>query len=370
MIMGLALLGLIVGGIVVARRRGLSAAHASTVTDEAFSWRRGDGPERIVALAGGLLPSTRREWGQAMAAELLAIDGHARRWRFAADVVRVVLIPPGPRARTSLVAGVTLTAAVIGAVAADHLVPELRVLAGVLGGLLTIVLASIALRWTRPGLATLVTAVFVVTGVTATIVTVVAVTVAHPAAASDPSHAFAILYAVVLCVYVVLAAATPRAATGALWWGLGGAGASSVVWLALLPSHGTIEGLGLFLWPVGGAGALLASVGAAMSGHDLLAGARAALTAAIISGPVFFTADIIRVLTLRQFVLTSPYDIAQYPHSGYPDVASFVLSDTLAGGVISVLVMYPVVLTAVGLLGGGIGSGLGRVFGGRPQISL
>jgi hypothetical protein len=135
-----------------------------------------------------------------------------------------------------------------------------------------------------------------------------------------------------------------------------------VVWLALLPSHATIEGLGLYLWPVGGAGALLASVAAAMSGHHVLAGARAALTAAIISAPVFFTADIIRVLTLRQYVLTSPYDIAQYPSSGFPDVASFVLSDTLAGGIISVLVMYPFVLTAVGVLGAVIGSGLRRLF--------
>jgi hypothetical protein len=301
-----------------------------------------------------------------MAAELLAVDGRARRWRFAIDAVGVALVPAGYRLRPLLVAGVTLAAAVIAAVAADQLVPELRVLAGVLGGLLTIVLGFIALRWTRPGPATLVTAALVVAGVTATIVTVVAVTVAHPAAASDPSHAFAILYAVVLCGYVALAGATPRATSSAFWWGLGGAVASSVVWLALLPSHATIDGLGLYLWPVGGAGALLASVGAAMSGRDLLAGAWAALRAAIISGPVFFTADTIRVLTLRQYVLTSPYDIAEYPHSGYPDVASFVLSDALAGGVISVLVMFPLVLTAVGVFGGGIGSGLRRLFDRRP----
>jgi hypothetical protein len=216
----------------------------------------------------------------------------------------------------------------------------------------------------------LVSAVLVAAGVAATIVTVVAVTVAHPTAASDPSHAFAILYAVVLCGYVALAAATPRADTGALWWGLGGAGVSSVVWLALLPSHGTIEGLGFYLWPVGGAGALIASVAAAVSRHNLLAGARAASTAAIISAPVFFTADITRVLTLRQYVLTSPYDLAEYPRSGFPDVASFVLSDTLAGGVISVLVMYPFVLTAVGVLGGVIGSGLRRLVERRAPSPL
>jgi hypothetical protein len=361
MIMVLALLGFITGCVVLARRRGLSGAHTSRVAGEPPLRRTGDGPEWIVAVAGGLLPASRFEWGPAMAAELMAIEGRARRWRFAVDVVGVVLVPPGHRLRTVLVAGGTLVAAVIGTAAAAELVPELRVFAAVLGCLLTIVLACIALRWTRPGLAPLLTAVLVVVGVAATIATVVAVTVAHPAAASDPSHAFAILYAVVLCVYVALAAATPRVGTGALWWGLCGAGVSSVVWLALLPSHGTIEGLGLYLWPVGGAGALIASIPAAVRSHTLLAGAPAALTAAIISGPVFFTADIVRVLTLHQYVLTSPYDIAQYPSSGFPDVASFVLNDTLGGGVISVLVMYPFVLTAVGVLGGLIGSGLRRL---------
>jgi hypothetical protein len=293
-----------------------------------------------------------------MAAELPAIDGRGNRFRFAAGVAAVAVFPPGHRVRALVVAGATLLAAAGAFVAADLVVPQLRVFTGVLGVLSTVVLTGIALRWTRPGLATLVTAAVVATGAAATVATVVAVTRAHPAAASDPTHLFAILYAVVLCAYVAVAAETPRTRADALWCGLAGAAAGSAVWLALLPSHDTIEGLGLYLWPVGGAAALLASVAAGLRQGDTSAGARAALTAALVSGPVFFTLDVLRVLNLREYVLTAPYDLAQYPHSGAPDVATFVLSDTIGGGIIAGLVMYPLLLLALGLLGGAAGSAL------------
>jgi len=48
--------------------------------------------------------------------------------------------------------------------------------------------------------------------------------------------------------------------------------------------------------------------------------------------------------------------LKSHPRSGFPDVASFVLSDTICGSIISVLVMFPLVLGAVGLLGGAIGT--------------
>jgi len=51
------------------------------------------------------------------------------------------------------------------------------------------------------------------------------------------------------------------------------------------------------------------------------------------------------------YALTSPYDAAAFPHSGYPDVASYLLSDAMAGDVLVGLVAYPVVLFAVALFG-------------------
>jgi hypothetical protein len=345
MIIVVALVGIVAGVVVLARRRARSTQAPPS-----------DGPARLAAAAGRLLPASRREWGQAMAAELSAIDGPARRWRFAAGVAAVALVPPGHRVRALSVAVVTAAATVAVAWTADRTLPQLSVFASVLGALLTVVLAAIALRWRRPGPAAAITAALVVAGSVATVASVVAVTRDHPSAVSDPSHVYGVVFAVVLAIYVVLAAASAGARRAALWWGLGGAVASSLVWLSMLPSHATIEGLGLYLWPVGGAGALVASVGAARTRRSVTAGARAALTAAIVSAPVFFALDLVRVLTLDQYVLTSPYDLAQYPHSGFPDVASFVLSDTIGGGIIGVLMMYPVLLVAVGLLGGVIGA--------------
>ena len=53
-----------------------------------------------------------------------------------------------------------------------------------------------------------------------------------------------------------------------------------------------------------------------------------------------------------------------FPHSGYPDVASYLLSDAMAGDVLVGLVLYPLVLcllalTAVTLVGTGAGRGSG-----------
>ena len=352
MILVLAALGLVVGAVTLARRHHLPAPAGSA---EPGRLDLSDGPARIVAAAARLLPDGRREWAHAMMAELPAIDGHGRRWRFAAGVAAVALMPPEHRRRSHTVAVVTAVAAVGAGLAAARLVPGLQVFTWALGGLLTIVATGVAVRWRRPGLAAALIGATVVAGVTSTIAVVVAVADDHPAAVSDSTHLYAIAFAVVLCVYLALAPAIGTAPVSTLWWGLGAAAAICVAWLALLPSHATIEGLGLWLWPVGGVAALIASIAAARTAGDLMAGTRAAVTAAILSAPVYFSLDMLRVMTLHRYVLTSPYDIAQYPHSGFPDVASFVLSDTI-GGSISVLVMFPLVLGAVGLLGGAIGT--------------
>jgi len=54
---------------------------------------RGDGAARIAAAAVDRLPAGWRDWGRAMAAELGQVHGRARRWRFMAGVLRVVLFP-------------------------------------------------------------------------------------------------------------------------------------------------------------------------------------------------------------------------------------------------------------------------------------
>ncbi len=42
-----------------------------------------DGPARLLAAALAMLPDSRRDWGAAMAAELVHVRGRSSRWRFA-----------------------------------------------------------------------------------------------------------------------------------------------------------------------------------------------------------------------------------------------------------------------------------------------
>jgi hypothetical protein len=65
----------------------------------ALGWRRtmadtDDLAEAIVGLSARRLASTRPGWGQAMAAELSALDDRRTRWRFALGCARTALLPP------------------------------------------------------------------------------------------------------------------------------------------------------------------------------------------------------------------------------------------------------------------------------------
>src|SRR5262249_62059546 len=105
-----------------------------------------------------------------------------------------------------------------------------------------------------------------------------------------------------------------------------------------------------YLWPVGAAAVLAASVGAAAATGNAGAGARAGLLTAVLSAPMHFAADLTALMQAGHYTLTSPYDVAAFPRSGYPDVASYLLSDAMAGDVLVGLVVYPVVLFTVALI--------------------
>jgi hypothetical protein len=67
------------------------------------------GAGRLLACAVWLLPPARRPWGEAMLAELAAIESDRHRWRFAAGCVRVVVTRPAVLRRVGyplLMAGV------------------------------------------------------------------------------------------------------------------------------------------------------------------------------------------------------------------------------------------------------------------------
>jgi hypothetical protein len=152
-------------------------------------------------------------------------------------------------------------------------------------------------------------------------------------------------------------------ARAVLWWALAAALASGAVWTVIdLTTPVMPVGITGYLWPVGTAAVLAASVGAAAATGSAPAGARAGTLTAVLVAPMHFAADLTALVKAGHYTLTTSYDVAAFPHSGYPDVASYLLSDAMAGDVLVGLVLYPLVLcllalTAVTLLGGSVDPG-------------
>ena len=85
---------------------------------------------------------------------------------------------------------------------------------------------------------------------------------------------------------------------------------------------------------------------------------QAGLLAAILGVLAHFTVTLTTILHLHHYTLAGAADAAAYAHSGYPSVASYVLSDTLSGSILGGLIMAPVVLLGVAFLGARAGTGL------------
>jgi hypothetical protein len=322
----------------------------------------GDGPTRIVAAAARRLPAYRREWGRAMAVELAQVKGGPRRWRFAAGVLRVALFPPPRhRGRVLAVALGALAVTAVGTLAAVRAVPSLGVFAATFGLLLCGLATAVAARaQQRPTLPRVLVAAVALAGVAGTIASVVAVAVIHPAAATDDTHLFAIVFAIVLTTYLAVAVTAPRLGENTntvLWWGLGGAFVSGASWVAIAAiwPMTTVGVIGL-VSPVGAAATFVVSVGVAAITRDSRAGIRAGVLTGLLGALMSFTVNVVELLRLPAYPLTDPYDIAAFARSGLPDTASYILSDALGGEIISGLVLYPLVLTAVALVSATVGS--------------
>ena len=341
----------------------------------------GDIPARIVAAAAAWLPAHLRDWGRAMAAELAHVHDQAGRWRFALGALRIALLLSSGRGRRVLavtLAGLLAAAATAVTAAIPDLALSAAVLGLLLGGYATLRTARTARpgcqRWTTPGV---LVAVVAVATVTAAIVSVARIALVHPAAAADGTHVFAVLFAVALACYLAIALRqrqterpTERPTERqALWWALAAALASGAVWTVIdLTTPIRPVGITGYLWPVGAAAVLAASAGAAATTGSAQAGARAGLLTAVLSAPMHFAADLTALVQAGHYALTTAYDVAAFPHSGYPDVASYLLSDSMAGDVLVGLVAYPLVLSLVALAasalpGASAGLGAGRHHG-------
>ena len=331
----------------------------------------GDTPARIAAGAANRLPAHRRDWGMAMAAELTQVSGRARRWRFAAGLLRVMLFPPSRHPARVLVAALGGLLAAAGAtVAAAMEVPSMSVFAAAAGLLLggyAAVAASRSHRL-RPTMPQVAVGAVALAGAAAAVAAVTRIAVAYPAAATDRTHVFSVLFALALTGWVAVVL-SPVGRTGpmdpsipadtVLWWALAGALASGAGWAAVaVTTPATADGTSALLWPVGTAVTLVIAAGAAATTRSRLAGVQAGLLTAVLGALTHFALDLTAILQVHHYALTSPYDIAAYAHSGYPSVASYVLSDAVAGDILGGLVLYPMALLIVAFLGAAAGAGL------------
>ena len=245
-----------------------------------------------------------------------------------------------------------------------RVLPTLSVFTAVLGLLSTGYATAIACRWQRfsAARAQLVAGALAVAGVFAAVGTVISVAATHPAATRDQTHLFSILFAVILCGYLSAALTTVATASTtrtALWGACVGASATVVASIALRPS-GAISSL---IPPVMAAATLATAVVAGAATRSRTAGTRAGLLTAVLSAPIHFTVTII-MLQQHAAVLTNAYDIAAYPRSGFPDVASYLLSDALGGNIINMAVT-PLIMYALAALGASVAA---RPWAGVPAV--
>ncbi len=327
---------------------------------------RADGPQRLASHVVHTLPAPCADWGAAMIAELAHVRQRRARWRFASGVVRTVVV-------VSLRQRVARSVAVVGLVVACGLtvlaavrVPSLVVFSGVLGVLLVACGTWSAAQSTSH--VSVAAPLRLLTGVTllgvgGCVVAVVRVAVAHPSATTDRYHVVSVLFAAVLTGYVMLARLVAGLANGraTVWWVLAGVLASNSIWLvAALRTHSGTGEIAVLLWPVGAATTLVVAAAAARPSGSVRLGLRAGVLAALIGAPIHFVIEVTRLLAQHQYMLTNPYDVAAFPHSGYPDVASYVLSDAVAGDIVGGLLLYPLTMLLVAMVGASIGAQLRR----------
>jgi hypothetical protein len=256
-------------------------------------------------------------------------------------------------------AGLAAAAGVTAAAAGE--VPSLTVFAAafglLLGGYATVATWRSAWDgWTARQLAV---AAVAAAGVTASVADVVWVAVFHPAAitASTGVPAYSVMLAVLLVASLATAAALPRGrhAAAVLRWGLGGALASGAVYVAAaVTGTGGAQILARFVACLTIGLAVAARVSAGTGSRP--AGIRAGLLAAALGAPVRFAVDITTLLRVHRYTLTSKYDIAAFPHSGFPDAASYLLSDALGGAMLGSMLILSLLTIAASLLGAALGS--------------
>lgn len=329
---------------VVRRRRG----RRSTVRD---GQRRG--ASLLLAAAAHLFPPQRREWAQAMLAELDEVPGSWARWRFALGGVWTGFVAHGrepvPIAGTAVVLGV---AGGVGAVAYAAS-PVTHVFAVALSIVLALVGTSLPRRPAAGATSGAVLGVTLLVGVAACVALTLFGVAAYPAAAADDGTTA--VYSLVLA-----------AALGAyVWVGLGAwpvvdrrghAGGPVLV--------GVVLGAG---WAVVGvvsdhAGAVAVAVGVGVAGLVVAGGFGARLVrrgtteralvavglrTGLVAGLAYFVAGMSATYITASWPVHDREVLEGFRASGLPDLATYMVSDYLGGSIVALVFLPALVLGAM-----------------------
>ena len=341
------LLLIILGVLVVFVGIVLYLMHGNDRMDEdAATW--------LGTAAANRLPKARQEWANAMRAELAYVPTGPERWRFAVGMAGIAL----GRSRAVLITGAIGLAISAGAtLVVRTAVQPLQVVVAVAGVLLSVYAARRAAI--RPGPRTnWVVAGALLTSTAAVLAIVIDTVMRYPAAAPDPTHLFSIIFAVTLTAYIALALTPPTGLMDdkrAARWGITGGLAGAAVWATLTLIQPTnIEGTVTALWPAAVV-PMVVAFGVAMARRSGRAGAQAGVWAGLIGGELLFVVNLIPFLALHNVVLTDPYDIKAFPHSGFPNPAAYILNDDL-GGLILSLIWLPMFMAGLSIIGATIGT--------------
>jgi hypothetical protein len=332
-----------------------------------------DRARSLLTLAVRLLPPDRRDWGQAMLAELDQLQGAAARWRFVLGCVRVVLAPPRAEPAPGLAVRAVIMGGAVGVGMGISLVsPALQVFAVLFAVLLAgcawlALLRSRTAGAARPGPGRILRAVLLL-GVAGGVGVVLYGVERYPGAVGDPWDPVLVLLSVVLATmlsgYVWLALVPPRAATSHIVvvrrYGL--VGGLLIGGLPLAGSAAAEFGYGKPLtgwsWLAAAVAAVAGGAMAARFSGAARAGLQAGLWAGLVGALIFLVVGMSATYAAAaagRLIPTDAYTIRAFQHSGLPDLTTYVVGDDL-GGSIMLLMWIPVLSVAFGALGGALGA--------------
>jgi len=327
--------------------------------------RRVDGPAWVLRAAARGLQGDREPWGQAMLAELASIEDPRRRWRFALGAARVALMPPS---RLGFYPA-ALAAIVVGAVwvGAGAFIPRLQVFAVLLAVLLcgyaTWLVGGGRVPRSVPRSPRIAIMGVMLIGVATCVGLAGIAASSYPRAVDDPTHLFAVVFALVLATYVGLAVTPPRAAMSqpvGMWAGAIAGLAAVCLWVVPMVAGRSYSWLsGATAWLTVVVAVTVGAGFAAVVGRSPQAGVQAGLWTGLVGAPLVFILGLTASLSTAPTATPDALTMYAFRQSGLPDLPTYLVSDDL-GGLILMLVWLPAWTTAFGTAAGAAATAVRR----------